>query len=41
MTVWRRDENGEAVYEIVHANIRDVSLAGTLAQDAGKAPRGG
>jgi len=27
VAVWRCDEDGEAVYEIVHENIRDVSVA--------------
>ena len=28
MAVWRRDEDGEPVYEIVHENIRDVERRG-------------
>jgi hypothetical protein len=44
VAVWRRDEDGEAVYEIVHENIRDVRVAATLARDTakeeGKARRG-
>jgi hypothetical protein len=27
VAVWRRDEDGEAVYENVHRNIRDARLA--------------
>jgi hypothetical protein len=34
VALWRRDEDGEAVYEIVHENIRDVSVAATLAREA-------
>jgi hypothetical protein len=29
---WRSDENGEPVYEIVHEDIRDVTVAATLAR---------
>jgi hypothetical protein len=28
VAVWRRDEDGEPVYEIVHENIRDVDRRG-------------
>jgi hypothetical protein len=34
VAVWRRDEDGEGVYEIVHENIRDASVAATLAREA-------
>jgi hypothetical protein len=27
VAVWRRDEDGEPIYEILHENIRDVSVA--------------
>jgi len=32
--VWRRDEDGEPVYEILHDNIREVKIAATLARTA-------
>ena len=37
VVVWRRDEDGEQIYEIVHENIRDVSVAVTLTREAAKA----
>jgi hypothetical protein len=39
VAVWRRDEDGEGVYEIVHENIRDTRVAATLARDAAKEDR--
>jgi hypothetical protein len=37
VALWRRDEDGEPVYEIVHENIREVSIAVMLARKAAKA----
>ena len=34
VAVWRRDEDGEPVYEILHDNIREVKIAATLARTA-------
>jgi hypothetical protein len=34
VAVWRRDEEGEPVYEILHDNIREVKIAATLARTA-------
>ena len=34
VAVWRRDEDGEPVYEILHENIREVTVAATLARAA-------
>ena len=32
VAVWRRDEDGSPVYEIVHEDIREVKVAATLAR---------
>ena len=32
--VWRRDEAGEPVYEILHEDIRELKVAATLARAA-------
>jgi len=40
VAVWRRDEDGEGVYEIVHENIRDAGVAATLAREAAKRDAG-
>jgi hypothetical protein len=37
VAVWRRGEDAEAVYEITHEGIRDVSVAAALAREATKA----
>ena len=34
VAVWRRDENGEPVYEILHENIRELTVAATMARAA-------
>jgi hypothetical protein len=34
VAVWRRDEDGSPVYEIVHEDIREVKVAATLARTA-------
>lgn len=34
VAVWRRDEDGEPVYELVHDDIREVKIAATLARTA-------
>jgi hypothetical protein len=34
VAVWRRDEDGEPVYEILHDNVREVKIAATLARTA-------
>lgn len=34
VAVWRRDEAGEPVYEILHENIRELKVAATLARAA-------
>ena len=34
VAVWRRDEDGEPVYEILHESIRELKVAATLAQAA-------
>jgi hypothetical protein len=34
VAVWRRDEGGEPVYEILHRDIREVKVAATLARAA-------
>jgi hypothetical protein len=34
VAVWRGDESGEPVYEIAHEDIRDVSVAATIARAA-------
>jgi hypothetical protein len=39
VAVWRRDENGVPVDEIVQENIRDASVAMTLAREAAKPNR--
>jgi hypothetical protein len=39
VAVWRRDEDGVPVYEIVQENIRDARVAVTLAREAGKPRR--
>jgi hypothetical protein len=40
VAVWRRDEDGEAVYEILHENMRHASVAATLAREATNEDRG-
>jgi hypothetical protein len=34
VAVWREDEDGEPVYEIVRRDIREVMVAATLARKA-------
>jgi len=34
VAVWRRDEDGEPVYEILHRDIRELKVAATLARAA-------
>jgi hypothetical protein len=34
VAIWREDEGGEAVYEIIHRDIREVIVAATLARKA-------
>ena len=34
VAVWRRDEDGEPAYEILHDNIREVKITATLARTA-------
>jgi hypothetical protein len=36
VAVWRRDEDGEGIYEIVRENIRDVRVAATPARGTAK-----